>query len=155
VTGDQLSKPSNLWVPLGTGLDELIRFSGGDPGQIDQVILGGPMMGMVQKRLNIPVIKGTSGVLANRPLEEFVNIQSCIRCGRCIDACPLFLNPARLGLMSRKKLWEEMDEYHVMDCFECGSCSYVCPSNIPLVQNFRVAKGFIRERKSKMVNKTL
>jgi len=78
-------------------------------------------------------------------LEEY----SCVRCGRCVDACPMFLNPSTLGMMAKKGLWEEMQDNYVMDCFECGSCSFVCPSHIPLVQSFRVAKGILREKAKK------
>ena len=74
---------------------------------------------------------------------------NCIKCGRCVDACPIFLNPSRMGLLARKGLWDDMLEEHVMDCFECASCSFVCPSNIPLVQSFRVAKSFLREQKAR------
>jgi electron transport complex protein RnfC len=72
---------------------------------------------------------------------------NCVRCGRCVDACPMFLNPSMLGLLAKKGLWDEMNENYVMDCFECGSCSFACPSHIPLVQSFRVAKSILRKRK--------
>jgi Na+-translocating ferredoxin:NAD+ oxidoreductase subunit C len=116
------------------------------------MLLGGPMMGMVQRSLDVPVVKGTSGMLmltGNEvgSLDEY----NCVRCGRCVDACPMFLNPSTLGLMAKKGLWDEMADNYVMDCFECGSCSFACPSHIPLVQSFRVAKGILRERKAKEV----
>jgi electron transport complex protein RnfC len=93
------------------------------------------------------VMKGTSGILFLTdhevlPREEY----PCIRCLRCVDACPVYLNPSRLGALAKSRLYEDMLDYHVMDCMECGSCSYVCPSNIPLVQRFRVAKGLLREK---------
>lgn len=147
VTGTAIGRPANVMVPIGTPMNELVNWCGGIKGEAARILLGGPMMGMVQKRLDVPVIKGTSGILALtvnevRDLTEY----NCIRCGKCVDACPIYLNPSLLGLLAKKGLWEEMEENHVLDCFECGSCSYVCPSAIPLVQSFRVGKGFIRER---------
>jgi electron transport complex protein RnfC len=150
VTGPGVKRPANVLVPIGTPMRELVEFCGGLSGEATRLLLGGPMMGMVQKSLDVPVIKGTSGILAlsEKEVQPF-ETYNCIRCGRCLDACPLFLNPARLGAMARKGLWDDMEEYHVMDCFECGSCSYVCPSGIPLVQSFRVGKAMIREIKKK------
>jgi electron transport complex protein RnfC len=150
VTGTAVKRPANVLVPIGTPMQEVVDFCGGLTGQASRILLGGPMMGVVQKSLDVPVVKGTSGILVLtdqevRPLDTY----SCVRCGRCVEACPLFLNPARLGLMARKGLWEEMEANHVMDCFECASCSFVCPSNIPLVQSFRVGKSIIKEKRSK------
>jgi electron transport complex protein RnfC len=147
VTGTAIRNPANLLVPIGTPMREVIDWCGGVTHDAARILLGGPMMGAVQKSLDVPVVKGTSGLLvlgANevRDFQEY----NCIRCGRCVEACPLFLNPARMGLLAKKGLWEDMQEYHVMDCFECGSCSFVCPSGIPLVQSFRVAKGILREK---------
>jgi electron transport complex protein RnfC len=99
------------------------------------------------------VLKGTSGILAlaHDEVSDF-DTYTCIRCGRCLDACPLFLNPARLGLLARKSLWDEMEDNHVLDCFECAACSFVCPSGIPLVQSFRVGKAMVREKKARMAS---
>ena len=120
---------------------------GGITAAEPRILLGGPMMGMIQKSLDVPVVKGTSGILllTDRELQPF-DTYSCIRCGRCLDACPLFLNPARLGLLAKNGLWDEMEENNVMDCFECGSCSFVCPAHIPLVQQFRIAKSMVRKK---------
>ncbi len=147
VTGTAIGRPTNVMVPIGTPMRELVDWCGGINDNAARVLLGGPMMGFVQKSLDIPVVKGTSGILALtrnevRDLDEY----SCIRCGRCLDACPLFLNPSLLGLLAKNGLWEEMEENNIMDCFECAACSFVCPSSIPLVQSFKVAKGFVREK---------
>ena len=150
VTGTALKRPANLLVPIGTSMQEVVAHCGGMTGEASRILLGGPMMGMVQKSLHTPVVKGTSGILILtdtevKPLLEY----SCIRCGKCVDACPMHLNPSTLGLLAKKGLWEEMESNYVLDCFECGSCSFVCPSGIPLVQSFRVAKGLLRERKAR------
>lgn len=150
ITGTAIKRPSNLLVPIGTSMQEVIDYCGGIINDAARILYGGPMMGMVQKSLNTPVIKGTSGLLVLtknevKDTQEF----NCIRCGKCVDACPMFLNPSLLGLLAKKGLWEEMNENHVLDCFECGSCSFVCPSGIPLVQSFRVAKGLLREKKAR------
>ena len=93
------------------------------------------------------MLKGTSGILvltrdASRPADTY----PCIRCGYCVDACPIFLNPSQLGLLAKNEEYEQMAEsWHLMDCFECGACTYVCPSHIPLVQYFRMAKKMVRK----------
>ena len=150
VTGDAVRQPGNLMIPLGTKMHEVLDFRGGTNTDDYRMLLGGPMMGMIQRSLDIPVVKGTSGMLflKNNVLSD-TEPYDCIRCGRCVEACPMFLNPSTLGLLAKKGLWDDMASYYVMDCFECGSCSYVCPSGIPLVQSFRIAKGILRERKEK------
>ncbi|MDH5491611.1 MAG: electron transport complex subunit RsxC [Myxococcales bacterium] len=144
VTGPGVRRPANLLVPIGTPLMALLEHCDGLRPETRQVVLGGPMMGQAQKRLDIPILKGTSGVLA---LTE-VNVeaeQPCIRCGRCLEACPMFLNPSRLALLVRAEQVDALESSHQMSCFECASCSYVCPSRIPLVQLMRVGKGLLRE----------
>jgi electron transport complex protein RnfC len=147
VTGTAIKNPANVLVPIGTPMRDVIDLCGGITDDTARILLGGPMMGAVQKSLDVPVVKGTSGILilSNnevKDLEEY----NCIRCGKCVDACPIFLNPSMMGMLAKKGLWDDMVEYNIMDCFECASCSFVCPSNIPLVQSFRVAKGFLREK---------
>ena len=132
-------------------MHDVVKHCGGLNTEELRMLLGGPMMGMVQRSLDIPVVKGTSGMLMLEGSEiDSIDQYNCIRCGRCVDACPMFLNPSMLGLLAKKGFWDEMSENYVMDCFECGSCSYVCPSHIPLVQSFRVAKGILREKKARI-----
>lgn len=147
ITGPGIRKPANLMIPIGTKLSDVIEYCGGLFDNTRQILFGGPMMGAAQRVLDIPIMKGTSGVLFLTdyqvlPRDEY----PCIRCMRCIDACPVFLNPSRLGSLAKSRLYEDMLDFHIMDCMECGSCSYVCPSNIPLVQRFRVSKVLLREK---------
>lgn len=151
VTGTAVKRPANVLVPLGTPMRNVVDLCGGITSNSSRILLGGPMMGMVQKTLDIPVVKGTSGILILTTDEvKDLSQYNCIRCSRCLEACPMYLNPSLLGMLAKKGLWEEMEENHVLDCFECGCCSYVCPSAIPLVQSFRVGKSIIREKKARL-----
>ncbi len=146
LAGPGIEKPANLIVPIGTPIRDVLEFAGGLKAETREVIMGGPMMGNPIADLDAPILKGTSGILAftetetSRPVEY-----SCIRCSRCLDACPYFLNPSRFALLAKSRLYEDMQEkYHVMDCVECGACTYACPSNIPIVQHIRTAKDALR-----------
>ncbi len=148
VSGPGIPYPANLMVPLGTPVREVLRFCGGLKEETREVIMGGPMMGAPVASLDVPILKGSSGILAftaqetARPKEY-----ACIRCGRCVEACPYFLNPSRLARLGKARMFEEMTTYHLMDCVECGSCTFSCPSGIPIVQLIRTAKDHIRNRK--------
>jgi electron transport complex protein RnfC len=145
VAGPGIRKSANLLVPIGTPVFELIEKCGGLEEKASRIILGGPMMGTAQKSLQVPVTKGTSGILVlTDELVKEVETHKCIRCGRCVDACPMFLQPNYLGLLARKGLFSEMAKNSLKDCMECASCSFVCPSGIPLVQLFRSAKHNLR-----------
>lgn len=147
ITGPGIRRPANLMVPIGTRLTDIVAHCGGITDDTRQVLFGGPMMGTAQRFLDVPIMKGTSGVLfltEDRVVHR--HEYPCIRCQRCVDACPVYLNPSRLGALAQARLYEDMLDYHIMDCMECASCSFVCPSNIPLVQRFRVAKGLLREQ---------
>ncbi len=148
VSGPGMSYPANLVVPLGTPVREVLRFCGGLKEETREVIMGGPMMGNPIESLDVPVLKGSSGILAfteaetARPKEY-----PCIRCGRCLEACPYFLNPSRFARLAKARMFEEMQQYSVMDCVECGCCTFACPSNIPIVQLIRTGKDAIRTSK--------
>jgi electron transport complex protein RnfC len=147
VTGPGVRNPSTLLVPVGAELSDVLEFCGGLHDDARQILFGGPMMGSPQQFLDVPVLKGTSGILCLTDTQVRIRVEyPCIRCSSCLDACPVFLNPSQLGMLARVGEYDEMLNYHILDCMECGSCSYVCPSNIPLVQRFRVAKGLLREK---------
>ena len=150
VTGPGVKRPGDYRVPLGTPMKFLLEYAGA-PASSRQVILGGPMMGQAAASLDVPVTKGISGLLVLRGEDmvkpESVRTYPCIKCGECVESCPMGLNPSLLGMLAAKREYDLMGSgYHLGDCFECGCCSYVCPSNIPLVQQFRVAKQVLRER---------
>jgi Na+-translocating ferredoxin:NAD+ oxidoreductase subunit C len=148
VTGPGVRRPANVRVPIGTPLSALVQHCGGLRPSTRQLILGGPMMGMSQSTLDVPVLKGTSGILALTQPLTFADEDPCIRCGRCLEACAMFLNPSRLALLARAERTEDLEAHHVMACFECASCSFVCPSHIPLVQWIRVGKSLVRRSKA-------
>jgi len=151
VTGPAVKQKGNYRVPIGTPLRFLLQEVGVEE-DVNRVFLGGPMMGTAASSLDISVTKGTSGVTAFTDTEAertHRKVYPCIRCGYCVDACPMFLNPAQLGALGGNREYQRMaDELHLMDCFECGSCSFVCPSHIPLVQEFRMAKAAVRKAAS-------
>jgi electron transport complex protein RnfC len=150
VTGPAIKDPKNLRARIGTPVSRLLEFCGGINGDAGKVILGGPMMGLCQSTLDVPVIKGTNGVLVLRRRDvKILEPGPCIRCGSCVRACPMFLLPNIIGLFVRTDRIEDAEAYRVMDCMECGSCAYVCPSNIPLVHLFRYAKSEIMAKRKK------
>jgi len=150
VTGEAVKEPSNVLFRVGTPLEKLIGFCGGLSEDVGKIIFGGPMMGVGQFTLDVPLIKGTSGILCLREGEvEQFQAGPCIRCGNCVDACPMGLVPSVLGVQAERGRFAEMEDYHVLDCIECGSCAYVCPSRRPLVQLFRRGKAELRQLKRK------
>jgi electron transport complex protein RnfC len=152
IGGPAVKGKGNYRIPIGTPLRFLLE-SVGVASDVDRVFLGGPMMGQAASNLDVPITKGTSGVVAFTDLESertHRHVYPCIRCGYCVDACPIFLDPSRLGLLAQNEDYARMaDENSLMDCFECGSCSFVCPSHIPLVQKFRFAKAAVRKARAK------
>ena len=151
VTGPAVKHKGNYRIPIGTPLRFLLEQVGVEE-DVNRVFLGGPMMGAAASSLDIAVTKGTSGVVVfNETQAERTHrrVHPCIRCGYCVDACPMFLDPSQLGVLARNGEVERMaDEFHLMDCFECGCCSFVCPSHIPLVQQFRLSKAALRKARA-------
>ncbi len=149
VTGHGVERPSNLIVPVGTLLRDLLDACGGITPDAREIVFGGPMMGSAVAELDSPVMKGTTGVvvLTERDVKPAA-AYPCIKCGHCLDACPVFLNPQLLGSLAQSSRWTDMVDAHLADCMLCGCCSYVCPSNIPLSQLFRAARGQLRKLES-------
>lgn len=147
LTGDGAASPGNVRVKLGTPIGHVIEQCGGfkgAPAQAGKIIMGGPMTGWAQSRLDIPVVKGTSGILIFTP-EMVVKSEhmACVRCGKCVEHCPMFLYPNYIGVYAETGRYALAAEWGAMDCFECGICVYVCPSNRPIVQ-------FVRETKKQI-----
>jgi len=143
ITGPAVKKKGNYMIPIGTPLRFVLDYVGIE-GEIAEVYMGGPMMGVAVSNLDISITKGTSGILVfgKKDVRREETIYPCIKCGACVDACPISLNPSKLGILAKFESYDKMvNEYNLMDCFECGSCSYVCPSHIPLVQYFRLSKA--------------
>jgi electron transport complex protein RnfC len=153
VTGHGIARPANLIVPVGTRLRDLIEYCGGLTGDAARIVFGGPMMGLVQADLDTPLTKGTTGVVVLTAAETATaDVLPCIRCGRCIDACPVFLVPQELGALAQLGRYDEMQQHNLSDCMLCGSCSYVCPSHIPLSQMFALSKAALRRPKTKVTS---
>ena len=149
VSGRGVNKPSNLIVPVGTKLRDLLDACGGISDDAAEIVFGGPMMGAAQNSFDVPIVKGTTGVVVLTAADANpASSYPCIRCGRCLDACPLFLNPSMLADLARKQRYAEMESMHLMDCMLCGSCSFVCPSKIPLAQLFAASKVALRKKKA-------
>ncbi len=144
VTGNGIKEPKNLLVTIGTKFSDVIEFCGGLVDDTAQVFMGGPMMGIAQYDLSVPVIKATSGIVCTTNYKQ-VEPMACIGCGSCVQSCPMFLMPTRLARLSLIRHWSDADKMGIMNCIECGSCAYVCPSNIPLVQWIRVGKQKVYE----------
>lgn len=150
VAGPGIARPGNYLVPLGTPLRFLLQQLGYTGQDASRLIVGGPMMGNTVSSLDVPVTKGMSGLVVLPETEadsKAERIHACIRCGYCVEACPVGLNPSDLGKLAARREYALMQErFHLNDCIECGCCAYMCPSHIPLVQYFRIAKALNRER---------
>ena len=143
ITGD-VNEPKNMLIKIGTQFKELIGQCSSYKGEPKKVINGGPMMGIAQVTDNVPVIKGTSGILVLADIEKYEE-ERCIRCARCVDACPMLLMPTTIAQYSDKEDYDMAEKYFAMDCFECGCCAFICPSKIPLVEKIKKAKAKIME----------
>ena len=153
VSGDILMEPKNLLVPIGTAFNDLIEACGYSENPY-KVLSGGPMMGAAQYDLSVPTIKGVNAITVLGKKNEFVVEDSrCLRCGKCIDACPMKLMPVLMYKALQSNDVQEMKDNNIMDCIECGSCAYTCPASVPLVLGFRVAKQVIRNDAAKAAAK--
>ena len=158
LSGDAAARPGNLKVKLGTPISHVLKERGGvkgappaengeiplPPELVGKIIMGGPMTGWAQSHLDSPVVKGTSGILLFTPSMVVKTTHSdCVRCGKCVDHCPMFLYPNYIGLYAEKGDFAKAAEWGAIDCFECGICVYVCPANRPMVE-------FVRQTKREM-----
>ena len=144
ITGAGVARPKNLLIPIGISYRELIEYCGGLREDAARVVAGGPMMGFALGSLDVSVTKGTSGVtvLTNEDVRR-AQQTACVRCGRCVDVCPLKLVPTKMAQAAKDEDWDLARRYYITACCECGCCGYVCPANIPLVQLIRVGKALL------------
>lgn len=150
VTGKSVQNPANFWVRIGTPISALIEAVGGLPEDTGKVVSGGPMMGKALNSIDVPVAKATSGILLI-PNDEAKRekVYSCLRCGKCVEACPMGIEPFYIMLLTKKGDLKEAEEERLMDCIECGSCSFECPSNRPVLDYMRLGKSLVKKEKSK------
>ena len=149
VTGEGANEPKNVIVRIGTPLEELLKFAGGMKEETCKVGCGGPMMGTAQGDLSVPVVKGTNAVLCLTDPAPAAENPTCIRCGKCIKACPMGLQPLQLYRYANAGMKDELERFNLEDCMECGCCSYVCPGRLPLVETFKAGKKLLKEGKRK------
>ncbi len=149
VSGDAVSKPANLLVRVGVKFSSLFESCDGFKVEPKKIVQGGPMMGISQSSLEVPVIKGTSGILAFAEPETYGKEEStCIRCSKCVDICPMRLMPNALSVLSVAGDTESISKYHIMDCMECGSCTYICPQRRFIIQHIKAGKALLRKERS-------
>ena len=149
VSGSAIAKPQNVEALIGTPIGHLIDHCGGTNEKLDRLLLGGPMMGQIVASDQVPMMKGTAGVLAlTRKEMSQPAAAPCIRCARCVDACPMGLVPLEMANHSRHQDFDGAQEFGLSDCILCGSCAYVCPSHIPLVHYFQYAKGELSQQRA-------
>lgn len=154
LTGTPVARPTNFLVRIGTLVSDLLNEAGGLSGDVTKVISGGPMMGIAQFTLDVPVIKGMSGMLFLAPGEMDVSPpEPCLRCGRCVDVCPMRLVPTTIEKLVMADQIESATEVGLLDCMECGSCAYVCPSKRRLVHYFKFGKQTAADRRKAAVKK--
>ncbi|MGI2149298.1 electron transport complex subunit RsxC [Shewanella baltica] len=147
VTGKNVSKPGNYWLPIGTPVDHVLTATEFTPEPDQKVIIGGPMMGHALANIQVPILKGTNCILvpSSQEIGSTPEEKACIRCGECATACPALLLPQQLFWHAKAEEYDKAASYNLKDCIECGCCSYVCPSDIPLVEYYRIAKSALKQ----------
>ncbi|MEO3735612.1 electron transport complex subunit RsxC [Shewanella baltica] len=147
VTGKNVGKPGNYWLPIGTPVDHVLTATEFTPEADQKVIIGGPMMGHALANIQVPILKGTNCILvpSSQEIGSAPEEKACIRCGECATACPALLLPQQLFWHAKAEEYDKAASYNLKDCIECGCCSYVCPSDIPLVEYYRIAKSALKQ----------
>jgi electron transport complex protein RnfC len=144
VSGSAIAEPKNLLVRVGTPVEYVFQQAGGFLKEPKKILMGGPMMGNALYDLSVPTIKGTNALLAFcEDEDQTVENPTCIRCGKCVEVCPMRLMPLYMYMYERKDDFEAMDKYHLLDCIECGACTYNCPGKLHLTHSFRTGKAKI------------
>lgn len=148
LTGDSINEPKNVVARIGTHFSEAVEFCGGIKDNVKQIIAGGPMMGLAQFDMGVPIVKGTSGIVFRSHTEETEHkVEPCIRCNSCVRACPMFLMPNRLSRFAEMEKLDEANEYGINNCISCGSCVFACPSHIPILQWIKVGRFKLNSRR--------
>ena len=147
VTGKNVGKPGNYWLPIGTPVEHVLAATEFTPEPEQKVIIGGPMMGHALANIQVPILKGTNCILvpSSQEIGTTPEEKACIRCGECANACPALLLPQQLFWHTKAEEYDKAASYNLKDCIECGCCSYVCPSDIPLVEYYRIAKSALKQ----------
>ena len=150
VSGEAIAQPQNFLVPIGTSFHDLIEIAGGLHDKTERVISGGPMMGIAQSDLEVPVVKATNSILCLlKDLNGAAENPVCLRCGKCVSVCPMRLQPLYMYRFTNAGRVDELNRMNLMDCMECGSCAFTCPGKLPLVETFRKGKQMVREASAK------
>jgi electron transport complex protein RnfC len=150
VTGNGINQPVNVLARLGGTFDLLIESAGGYTEDMAKLVMGGPMMGISQFTDEIPVVKGTSCLLAMKSDEAVLGEEKpCISCAMCVDVCPMHLVPTTLATLVENERWDEVKAYNALDCIECGCCTYICPTKRRLVENIKFGKAKLTEIRAK------
>ena len=145
ITGEKIKNPGNFIIKIGTSVKDLIDYCGGFTDDDVLVKMGGPMMGFPLNTLEVPMMKGSNGIIAIEPDET--KEQPCIKCGRCVDVCPMELSPLYFVKYAKDENWQGMKDMNVMDCVECRCCQYICSSKIPIINSIKAGKGAVRGMK--------
>jgi electron transport complex protein RnfC len=150
ISGEAIAEPQNFIVRIGTSFHDLIEAAGGLNDRTERVISGGPMMGVAQSDLSVPVVKATNSILCLlKDKNGAADNPVCLRCGKCVAVCPMLLQPLYLYRFTNAGRLDELNRLHLMDCMECGCCSFTCPGKLPLTETFRKGKKMLKEANAK------